>query len=95
MKIRCVVTGRDAAGKSVIAKDSQVEPVTLGSLPGVEFHRIWGGDAVPKLPSDGTPPPHPRYFPSAGGFRFYYYVVPPNTQQSSVYTDIAAALGEM
>jgi len=95
MKIRCVVTGRDAAGKSVIAKDADIEPVTLSLLTGFEFHRIWGGDAVPKLPSDGTPPTHPRYFPASGGFRFAFFTVPPNTQKFPENTDLAAALGEM
>jgi mannose-6-phosphate isomerase-like protein (cupin superfamily) len=95
MKIRCVVTGRNQSGKSVIAKDEAVEPVTLGLLPGFEFHRIWGGDAVPKLPSDGTPPPQPRYFPSAGGFRFVFFTVPPNSQKLPETTDLAAAFFEL
>ena len=90
MKVRCVVTGRAPSGKSVIARDSHVERVTLASLPGFEFHRIWGADSLPQLPSDGTPPPFPRYFPPAGGFRFYYYVVPPNARQSAAHTDVAA-----
>ncbi len=95
MNIRCVVTGRTPSGKSVIAKDSHIEPVTLASLPGFEFHRFWGADSVPNLPGDGTPPPHPRYFPPAGGFRFYTFVVPPSTHRSAEYTGIADALGEM
>jgi len=95
MKIRCVVTGRTPSGKSVIAKDSLVEPVTLDAVPGFEFHRVWGGDAVPQLPSDGTPTPHHRYFPPAGGYRFYFYVVPPDEQLRSAYRDVASSLGEM
>jgi mannose-6-phosphate isomerase-like protein (cupin superfamily) len=95
MKIRCVVTGRKPSGKSAIVKDAAVEPVTLRLLPGFEFHRIWGGDAVPKLPSDGTPPPHPRYFPAASGFRFLFFTVPPNTHKVPEYPDLAAAFGEL
>ncbi|MFZ0881697.1 MAG: cupin domain-containing protein [Candidatus Acidiferrales bacterium] len=95
MKIRCVVTGRNPSGKSVIAKDAAVEPVTLSSLPGFEFHRIWGGDVVAKLPNDGTPTPHPHYFPPSGGFRFLFFTVPPNTHKRPEYADPAAALGEM
>jgi mannose-6-phosphate isomerase-like protein (cupin superfamily) len=95
MKIRCVVTGRNPSGKSAIAKDATIEPVTLSLLPGFEFHRIWGGDAVPKLPSDGTPPPHSRYFPPSGGFRFVFFTVPPNTDKLPERTDLAAAFGEL
>lgn len=95
MNIRCVVTGRTASGKSVIAADSQVAPVTLDTLPGFAFYRAWGGDAVPQLPSDGTPTAHPKYFPPAGGYRFYFYVVPPDEQLRSAYRDVAASLSEM
>jgi mannose-6-phosphate isomerase-like protein (cupin superfamily) len=83
MKIRCVVTGHDARGKSVVARDADVEPVTLGSMPGYEFHRLWASESVPKLPSDGTQPPHGRYFPSQGGFRFAFFVVPPGGRRSA------------
>jgi mannose-6-phosphate isomerase-like protein (cupin superfamily) len=95
MRIRCVVTGRDRFGKSVIAKDAVIEPTTLSLLPGFEFHRIWGGDTVPKLPSDGTPPPHSRYFPPSGGFRFLFFTLPPNTHQLTEPADPAAVLGEL
>ena len=95
MKIRCVVTGRNPSGKSVFAKDATIEPVTLGLLPGFEFHRMWGAESAPKLPSDGTPPPHPRYFPPAGGFRFGFFTVPPNTQKIAEDMDLAGAFGEM
>ena len=46
MKIRCVVTGRDARGKSVVARDEDVEPVALGSMPGYEFHRLWASERL-------------------------------------------------
>jgi mannose-6-phosphate isomerase-like protein (cupin superfamily) len=95
MKIRCVVTGRNPSGKSVFANDSTMDPITLSSLPGFEFHRIWGADAVPNLPSDGTPPPHPRYFPPAGGFRFAFFTVPPNSEKLAGPTDLLAAFAEL
>jgi hypothetical protein len=63
MSIRCVVTGQTPAGKSVFVSDSAVEPVTVNSLPGFDFYRLWGSDSTPLLPTDGTPPPQPRYFP--------------------------------
>jgi mannose-6-phosphate isomerase-like protein (cupin superfamily) len=51
-------------------------------LPGYEFHRLWGSDSAPLLPSDGTPPPQPRYFPPKGGFRFAFFTIPPDTSTS-------------
>jgi hypothetical protein len=95
MRIRCVVTGWDASGKSVIVKDAGIEPVTLSLLPGFEFHRIWGADSTPKLPSDGTPPPQPRYFPPAGGFRFAFFVVAAHTRRVTEQIDATAALPEV
>ncbi len=80
MDIRCVVTGQDANGKSVIVRDTPVQPVTLAVLPGYEFHRLWGSDPAPGLPSDGTPPPQLRYFPPKGGFRFAFFTLPPDTR---------------
>ncbi len=95
MNIRCVVTGRTPSGTSVIAKDSHVEPVTVASLPGFEFHRIWGADSEPQLPSDGMPPPYSRYFPLSGGFRFLFFTVPARTAQRREYTDLAAGFAEL
>jgi mannose-6-phosphate isomerase-like protein (cupin superfamily) len=95
MSIRCVVTGRTPSGKSVIAKDSSVQAITVTSLPGFEFHRIWGADSVPQLPSDGTPPPQPRYFPPPAGFRFAFFTVPPDTGKRPEYPDLAAAFREL
>jgi hypothetical protein len=64
MDINCIVTGQDKSGKSVIVRNAPVKPLTLSLLPGYEFHRLWGSDSVPELPSDGTPPLQPLYFPA-------------------------------
>jgi hypothetical protein len=95
MNIRCVITGRNSSGKSIFVKDASVEPITLSLLPGFEFHRLWGSDSAPKLPSDGTPPPHARYFPPAGGFRFAFFTVPPGTGKIPENTDLLAAFTEI
>src|SRR5215469_7206977 len=95
MNIRCVVTGRDSSGKSVFAKDSAVAPITLTSAPGLEFHRLWGADAIPTLPSDGTAPPFPRYFPPAGGFRFGFFTIPPETKILRDPSTLLAAFAEL
>lgn len=79
MDIYCVVTGQNESGKSVIMRSKPIKPVSLAVLPGYEFHRIWGSDSTAQLPSDGTPPPQPRYFPPKGGFRFGFFTIPPDT----------------
>ncbi len=88
--MQCVVTGRDKSGKSIIVSHGPVKPVTVAMLPGYEFYRIWGSDARPQLPSDGTPPPQPEYFPSKDGFRFGMFTLPPAT---SISASAPAAVG--
>jgi mannose-6-phosphate isomerase-like protein (cupin superfamily) len=95
MKVRQVVTGRDADGKSVFVSDEPIVPVTLQLLPGAEFHRLWGADETPKLPTDGTPTSQHAYFPPAGGFRWGFFTLPPESQAAPENIDIAAALQEL
>lgn len=78
MNVRCVITGHDPAGKSVVARDEQVQPITISRL-GMEFHRVWGTDSHPLVPSDGRSPMPPNYFPSAEGYRFGFFTVPPES----------------
>jgi mannose-6-phosphate isomerase-like protein (cupin superfamily) len=95
MDIRCVVTGQNELGKSVFVRDTAVAPVTLSLLPGFEFHRLWGSEAVVELPSSGTAPPHPGYFPAEGGFRFGFFTIPPETTVASAPADLGPAFAEM
>ncbi|HXW57204.1 MAG TPA: cupin domain-containing protein [Candidatus Cybelea sp.] len=95
MDIYCVVTGQNERGKSVFVRRSPIKPVSLALLPGYEFHRIWGSDATPELPSDGTPPAQPRYFPSKNGFRFGFFTIPPSTRTTVDEINTAAALEEI
>ena len=77
MRVRRVVTGQEADGRSVVVEDELVEPVTVALFPGAEFHRIWGDDGRPSLPSDGSPPSAPSHFPPAGGYRFGIFTMAP------------------
>jgi len=95
MEIRCVITGQDASGKSLIIRDTGVQPVSVAPLPGYEFHRVWGSDSVAELPSDGTAPKQPRYFPAANGFRFGFFTLAPATKSRSERIVTASALEEM
>jgi quercetin dioxygenase-like cupin family protein len=67
--VRCVVTAT-TDGRSHVARDDLVEPVTVSPLPGYAWHRLWGRDE----PSAGGRLAH---FPPAGGLRFNLYTVPP------------------
>ncbi len=95
MDIRCVVTGHDPSGKSLVMRNAPVKPVCLALLPGYEFHRLWGSDSVPQLPSDGTPPPHASYFPRKSGVRFGFFTIPPDRPANLDPATIAPALQEI
>ena len=94
MDFKCVVTGQDKSGKSVFKRQSSVEPIRLSSVPGYEFRRVWGSDAAPQLPSDGTPPPQPRYFPPKNGFRFAFFTIPPDAATNLDEVGAAASIEE-
>jgi hypothetical protein len=53
MKVRRVVTGHAADGKSTVASDGDVDSITAALLPGFEFCRLWGGDITPTVPHSG------------------------------------------
>jgi hypothetical protein len=95
MPVRRVVTGHDANGKSVFASDALIEPTTVALLPGSEFHQLWGADAAPTFPDDGSRPSTAAYFPPVGGFRFGMFTVPPHGSVSVGDIDMAAAFAEM
>jgi hypothetical protein len=63
----------------VFASDETVEPDRPNLLPSSEFYRLWGGDAAPQFPGDGSMPDWHTYFPPVGGFRFGMLTIPPAT----------------
>ncbi|HVA07930.1 MAG TPA: cupin domain-containing protein [Acidimicrobiales bacterium] len=93
--MRRVVTGQTADGKSVVVSDSHVEPTEVSLLPGYVFHRMWGSDAPPSLPTDGSPPGAPGYFPSADGYRFAFFTVGADAIAFPEDFDLAGALDEL
>jgi len=94
MKVRRVVTGHTPEGKATIASDSDVEAITLETLPGMEFLRLWGADETLKFPDDGSPPSFPTYFPPANGFRFGMFTVPPMSEMPMEKFDAMAVFRE-
>src|SRR5262245_59962402 len=77
MNVRMVVTGRTQDGKSVFVSDEEIPPTTLTLVPGAEFHRPWGADTPPALPTDGNPTAFTSFFPPPGGYRLVYSTLPP------------------
>lgn len=39
---RLIVTGHDADGRSVFVTDEPGDPISVGAVPGSEFHMLWG-----------------------------------------------------
>lgn len=95
MTVRRVVTGHSGDGKSIFVSDQKVDPVTVGALPGAEFHRLWGSDETVRLPTDGEAPPSPAYFPAAPGFRFVVVTIGPDRQTMPEDFDVPAAVAEI
>src|SRR5256885_12433618 len=77
MPTRRVVTGTSTDGRSFVAHDAHVEPVTAAALPGYAWQRLWGFDRLPSDPADATTPPALSHFPLRGGMRFSLFTVPP------------------
>jgi mannose-6-phosphate isomerase-like protein (cupin superfamily) len=94
VKVRRVVTGQDATGKSQFVSDEHVEPITLTRIPGLKFYLLWSADETPKLPSDGTLSAQNHYFPPAGGFRWLICTLPPESVSVLETHDIEALRGE-
>jgi mannose-6-phosphate isomerase-like protein (cupin superfamily) len=95
MKVRRVVTGHTRDGKATVASDTEVDPITLGLLPGTEFYRLWGADEAPAFPDDGSPRSAPAYFPPVGGFRFGLFTVAPDSVALPKDLDMRLALAEI
>jgi len=92
LRMRRVVVG-ERNGQAVIASDEQLQPITVGMIPGAGFLGIWGEDGAATMPGDGTPPPAPTWFPPPGGYRFEVVVLPPDGATPTV--DPAAGLAEL
>ncbi len=75
MKARRVVTGHDAASKSVYVSDFIVAPDAVRKL-GFEFLKLCGADRPANSPDDGSPTACGDYFPPRGGYRFGIFTIP-------------------
>ena len=91
--MRRVVTGVAASGKAVFVSDGPAE--VLGALlapPGVES--IWGSDAPPAIPTDGSKPDYRGFFPPVNGFRVVVATVPPDSAAGATDAELASRLDD-
>lgn len=79
MSTRRVTTATSHDGRSFIARDEIVQPVTVAALPGYSWHRLWGLDDPPTDPATANAPDDLDHFPPAGGVRFNLFTVPPES----------------
>jgi mannose-6-phosphate isomerase-like protein (cupin superfamily) len=68
MQVRQVVTGHDAKGRAVIARDEQIDATPIPGLGELAF--LWGADEPATYPNAGDNPAAPGPFPPVGGIRF-------------------------
>jgi mannose-6-phosphate isomerase-like protein (cupin superfamily) len=97
VNVRRVVTGHTAAGKATVASDTMVEPITTALVPGMAFHRLWGGDSAPVFPDDGAARSSEQYFPPLGGYRFLLFTIPPGARAAvtAPVGDVGAAVTQL
>ena len=68
MQVRKVVTGHDAKGRAVIARDEQIDGMPIPGLG--ELAVLWSADEPATYPNAGNNPAAPGVFPPVGGIRF-------------------------
>jgi len=68
MQVRQVVTGHDAKGRAVFARDEQLDATPIPGLGEIAF--VWSADEPATYPNAGNNPEAPGIFPPVGGIRF-------------------------
>jgi len=76
VEFRRIVTGHDAAGKSVIARDDQIAPTTLMQAPGFEAYELWSEKGMRRIEHTSGTPDAPRFFPEEDEIVVRYCVFP-------------------
>jgi hypothetical protein len=68
MKVRTVVTGHNAKGRSVFVQDEKVDGMLIPGLG--ELALLWNADEPATYPNAGSNPAAPGIYPPLGGVRF-------------------------
>lgn len=95
MPVRRVVTGQAADGRSVVVSDEHLGPITAALLGPQQLNLIWAGDGAFQLPSDGAMGLSAGFYPPPGGFRFWYFTLPPDLSGAATDLDPEAAAREV
>ena len=77
MPSRHFVTGHDQHGRAVFVQEGEQQIDSLPSRPAWRIAKLWGADAPPHFPDDGSGTYPPKFFPPQRGFRFYVLTLPP------------------
>jgi mannose-6-phosphate isomerase-like protein (cupin superfamily) len=94
MHVRRIVTGQTPVGAAVV-NDEPVAPITVGLMPGAEFHALWGSDSSVSLPTAGRQPEAKGWFPPVGGFRFGLVTLGPDSAGLPADFDLEAGITEV
>ena len=94
MTTRRVATGTTPAGRSFVASDEKIDPITVSALPGYSWQRLWGFDALPKNPADVAAGNRLTHFPPPGGVRFNLFTVPPSEDRPQLTPALQQELDE-
>jgi len=68
MKVRTVVTGFDAKGRSVFVQDAKIDGTPIPGLGELAF--LWNANEPATYPNAGKNPGAPGIFPPVGGIRY-------------------------
>jgi mannose-6-phosphate isomerase-like protein (cupin superfamily) len=80
MGVRRVVTGHTAAGKAIVASDTEVDAIPVGAL-GSSTTLVWGRDDVAEFPDDGSQPERHTVFPPPGGCGIAVLEIAPHSDE--------------
>jgi hypothetical protein len=98
-KVRRIVTGHDAQGRSIIAKDgAPPQIIEFKAVPGTIFYEIWNTNASPAPIDNGDDPTARRLqlHPMPQGSIIRIVDIPPDSVQNRVpEAEIAAGFAQM
>jgi mannose-6-phosphate isomerase-like protein (cupin superfamily) len=89
--MRRVVTGTDAAGRSVVVSDKPLAGDTTERHLGARRFTVWGDDGAPVLPIYRAEPTFEGYWPQVGGFRYSVGDILPDGLARPVRADDSAS----
>jgi mannose-6-phosphate isomerase-like protein (cupin superfamily) len=92
--VRRVITGIDEDGRSAFVSDEIMHAKVPPTLGGNCIFELFGGDAIPTVPSCGEVETGLRFFPTnRDGYRFILFSMPPE-HEMTVPDDVEAAWAE-